>query len=306
MKNTVFILLLCLGGSLAWAQHNVMISSSEVRYMVTFEPTTSQYTAWIVPGYNTPNANNPDSEDRGATAQFSLKVPLDFTLTELRDLRGNWDKSPYKLMTPDGFTAPASEAKSAYYVIGKTPQETIYGPFAKGEPIALFTFKGQSGNPKQVQALATNDPFVTFAETKMALHIRSSFYTRSGQRASMTAHPLEQMNGVITLDEVLKQKQTQLGLQSTDPNEDIATLSLQAYPNPATDVIDIKYFSATDQPDMKLDLIDTQGIAKQSNSLTAKAGFNTSRFVVSDLPAGVYFVRGLVQGQPITKKIVKH
>ncbi|MFD2574539.1 T9SS type A sorting domain-containing protein [Spirosoma soli] len=279
-----------------------MISSSDVRYMVSYDSKTSLYTAWVIPNYSTPNANNPEAEDRGATAQFSLKVSKDFVLTDVSDVRGTWDKAPYKLLTPESF---ASESNSAYYIIGKTPQETNYGAFVSGEPVALFTFKGKGGSPEQVQALTVEDKFVQFAESKMSLNIRSSFYSRSGQRASISAHPLEQLSGVTTLAEVLKQKQAQLGLALNNTDEDVATLSVQAYPNPATDVIEVKYFSATDQPGLRIDMLDNQGNIKQSNTLNAKTGFNATRFVVSNLPGGVYFVRGDVQGQRITKKIVK-
>lgn len=301
MKHSLFVLLICLSSAYAWAQKQVMISSSDVRYMVSYEPTTSLYTAWVIPNYNTPNANNPEAEDRGATAQFSLKVPKSFELTDVRDIRGTWDKTPYKLVAPESF----GESNWAYYIIGKTPQETNYGAFVSGEPVALFTFKGKGSNPEQLQVLAIDDKFVQFADTKMSLNIRSSFYSRSGQRASITANPLEQLSGVTTLAEVLKQKQSQLGLALNGADEDIPALSVQAYPNPTTDVLEVKYFSVADQTGLRIDILDNNGNVKQSNPLNAKAGFNTTRFTVSDLPGGVYFVRGMVQGQRVTKKVVK-
>jgi hypothetical protein len=269
--------------------------------MVSYEPTTSLYTAWVIPNYNTPNANNPEAEDWGATAQFSLKVPKDFMLTEIRDVRGSWDKAPYKLVAPESF----ANSKWAYYIVGKSPQETNYGQFVNGEPVALFTFKGKGGSPELVQVLAIDDKFVQFADTKMSLNIRSSFYSRSGQRASISAHPLEQLSGVTTLADVLKQKKSQLGLALNGTDEDIPTMSVQAYPNPTTDVLEVKYFSAADQSGLRIDILDNNGNVKQSNPLNAKAGFNTTRFTVSDLPGGIYFVRGMVQGQRVTKKVVK-
>ncbi|MBD2705336.1 T9SS type A sorting domain-containing protein [Spirosoma sp. BT702] len=298
----ISLLFIWLSATLTWAQSNVMVSNSDVRFMVTHDPATGLFTAWIVPGYDTPNANNPESEDRGATAQFSLKVPASFVLTDIRDLKGSWEKSPYKLVAPEGFTG---DSGWAYYIIGKSPSETNYGTFTKGEPVALFTFKGKGGSSEQVNVLANDDPFLQFAESKMALHIRNSFYTRSGQRATLSALPIEQMSGIIKLDEVLKQKQAQLGISPTGEGEDIATLSVQAYPNPTTDIIELKYFSAIEQMNITFDLIDNQGNVKQSNSLNAKVGFNNTRFVVSNLSGGVYFVRSIVQGQRIAKKIVK-
>lgn len=306
MKRIGFMVLVWLLGTHAWAQSRVMTSSSDVRYMVTYEPATSLYTAWLIPNYNTPNANNPETDDRGATAQFSLKVPKAFVLTSVGDVRGVWDKTPYKLVPPAALVQTgAVDADWAYYIIGKSPQETNYGPFVSGEPVALFTFKGNGGAPEQVQVLDTEDKFVQLAESKLALNVRSSFYSRSGQRASMSAHPLEQMNGVVSLSEVLKNKQAQLGIDPQSTQESVADLSVQAYPNPTTDLIEVKYFSAADQPGVRLELLDAQGNVKLTNVLQAKTGFNSTRFVVSALPGGVYFVRGQVQGQRVTRKIVK-
>ncbi len=93
MKKFTISLLVWLGYVVVQAQDMAMLSSNEVRYMITREPATGVFTAWVVPNYSTPNANNPESEDFGATAQFSLKVPKEFVLTNLQDIRGDLGQS---------------------------------------------------------------------------------------------------------------------------------------------------------------------------------------------------------------------
>ncbi|WP_018620614.1 T9SS type A sorting domain-containing protein [Spirosoma luteum] len=304
MKKFSISLLLWLSFVVVQAQDMPILSSNEVRYMITREPATGVFTAWVVPNYSTPNANNPESEDFGATAQFSLKVPKDFVLTNVQDIRGIWDKAAYKLATPDAFAQTGADANWAYYVIGKAPQETNYGSFTAGNPVALFTFRGTGGDPTQVNILSPEDSFAQFADQKMALNVRSSFYTRSGQRSSMTAKPLEQMSGVISLKNVLKDKQEQMGI-AVNADDDLAQFSVIVYPNPTTDVVQVTYFSPDDQAAVSLDVLDANSLARRNSVQPAKAGLNTVQLKVGDLPGGVYFVRMLMQGKPVNKKIIK-
>ena len=304
MKKFSISLLLWLSFVVVQAQDMPILSSNEVRYMITREPATGVFTAWVVPNYSTPNANNPESEDFGATAQFSLKVPKDFVLTNVQDIRGIWDKAAYKLATPDAFAQTGADANWAYYVIGKAPQETNYGSFTAGNPVALFTFRGTGGDPTQVNILSPEDSFAQFADQKMALNVRSSFYTRSGQRSSMTAKPLEQMSGVISLKNVLKDKQEQMGI-AVNADDDLAQFSVIVYPNPTTDVVQVTYFSPDDQAAVSLDVLDANSMARRNSVQPAKAGLNTVQLKVGDLPGGVYFVRMLMQGKPVNKKIIK-
>ena len=304
MKKLSISLLLWLGCLVVQAQDAPMISSNEVRYMVTREPSTGVFTAWVVPNYSTPNANNPESNDLGATAQFSLKVPKDFVLTNLRDIRGNWDKAAYKLTIPATIAKTGDEGNWAYYMIGKSPQETNYGTFTAGNPVPLFTFQGTGGDPTQVKVLSPEDTFISLAYQEMSLNVRSSFYTRSGQRTSTTIRPLEQMSGVTTLSNVLKEKQEQMGV-AIGTEDDLDQLSVMVYPNPTTDVVQVTYFSPDDQAAVSLDILDANSMARRNSVQPAKAGLNTVQFKVGDLPGGVYIVRMQMQGKPVNKKLIK-
>jgi len=68
------------------------ISSNTVKYQVTYNPANQVYTAWVVPDYGVPNANNSTSTELGGTAQFSLAVPKDFVITNITDVKGTWTK----------------------------------------------------------------------------------------------------------------------------------------------------------------------------------------------------------------------
>jgi hypothetical protein len=56
-------------------------STNTVKYQVTYDLTSQVYTAWVIPDYSVPNANNSASVERGATALFSLLIPKDFVIT---------------------------------------------------------------------------------------------------------------------------------------------------------------------------------------------------------------------------------
>ncbi|AYQ31333.1 DUF11 domain-containing protein [Runella sp. SP2] len=167
------------------------LSTNQVNYQLTYDAPSQTYTAWVVPRYATPNSNNSDANEFGATAQVSLKVPKDFVIQNITDIRGTWEKSPLKLGNQPVFASSNLDPNFLYYVIGKTPTEVNYGTFANGTPVALFTFRGNSCQGP-VGILAKTDPFVTVAKTLASLNTACSFYSRSGQAISGNVIPLEQ------------------------------------------------------------------------------------------------------------------
>ncbi len=167
------------------------LSTNQVNYQLTYDVNSQLYKVWVVPKYATPNANNSDTNEFGATAQVSLKVPKDFVIQNITDIKGFWEKSPLKLGSQSVFSSAGLDPNYNYYVIGKAPTETNYGPFVSGAPVALFTFKGNSCNGP-VGILAKNDPFVAAAKNLALLNTACSFYSRSGQAISGNVVPLEQ------------------------------------------------------------------------------------------------------------------
>ncbi|WP_028527184.1 beta strand repeat-containing protein [Runella limosa] len=167
------------------------LSTNQVNYQLTYNPTTQVYTVWVVPQYNTPNPNNPEANELGATAQVSLKVPKDFVIQNVTDIRGTWEKSPVKLGNQSAFTTSGLDPNYLYYVIGKTSTEVNYGPFSSGTPVSLFTFQGNACYGT-VGVLAKTDPFVAAAKNLASLNTACSFYSRSGQATSGNVIPLEQ------------------------------------------------------------------------------------------------------------------
>lgn len=170
------------------------LSSNTVKYKVTYEPATSRYTVWVVPQYSTPNSNNSSNNEFGATAQVTLKVPTNFVVQSIVDVRGIWDKNPLKLgdpVTQPAFSSQTYDKNYRYYTIGKSNEETDYGPFTNGTPVALFTFLGNfcAG---ALGILPKGDAYVTAAMNAYLLNTESSFYSRSGQQAGGNIAPREQ------------------------------------------------------------------------------------------------------------------
>ncbi|WP_080055029.1 Ig-like domain-containing protein [Spirosoma aerolatum] len=184
-------------------------SPNTVKYRVTYDATTQTYTAWAVPDYATPNTNNGATAELVSTAQFTLKVPIGFTISNITDASGTqiWDKNPAKLGPGLSLTAtngttftqnysPAAlDPAYAYYVLGKSPSESNLGAFVVGQPVALFTFKG-NGCFGPIQPLAPGDPFIQAALDAYSFNVANSFYSASGQPAGGNQIPLEQFANI--------------------------------------------------------------------------------------------------------------
>ena len=171
-------------------------SPNTVKYQITYNPLTQVYTAWVVPDYNVPNANNLELTEFGGTAQFSIVVPKDFVITNVTDIKGIWTKttdSDFRKLGPGqpGQVWSGLDPTLNYYLIGKAPSETNYGTFTAGVPLALFSFTG-NGCYGVVKALPANNPFILAADVAYNLNAGSSFYSRSGQPSGGNQKPLEQ------------------------------------------------------------------------------------------------------------------
>lgn len=283
------------------------ISEHSVKYMVSFDASKNLYTAWLVPNYSTPNHNNPDTEEKGATAQFSLKVPRGFELSNLQSLLAGWDTKPTKLGSEDAFIKAGTDANYEYIIIGKSPVETNYGEFKEGEPVALFTFKGNiSANQDKVGVLENEDSFVKIAQETFSLNVASSFYSRSGQAAKVTATPQEQFAKRTSLNDVLKDmSKKMLGESLMIPTEIRPEDKVLTYPNPASEEVNVKYFASEDGATAHIYLMNTQGTVLQEQKVKSKLGFNTVQMKIANFADGAYTIKTEINNQAITKKVVK-
>ena len=195
MKRLVhfsFLICLLLLSHLGWGQ----VSANTVNYKVTYDVNTNRYTAWVVPRYNVPNVtapiNNTAATEFGGTAQFTLKVPTSFSVVNIQDVNGNWEKNPLRLGPgAPGQTWSNLDPNFNYFVIGKSATETNYGSFRTGVDVPLFTFQG-GGCFGVVSPLPPGDAFIAAADQVASLNVANSFYSRSGQSAGGNVVPLEQ------------------------------------------------------------------------------------------------------------------
>ena len=276
-------------------------SDLKTKYMITYDEGKDVFTAWIIPSYDTPNFNNPDTEEKGITAQFSLKVSRGFTLTSLTDVKGSWEKMPVKIGSQKALLKANIDPEFEYYIIGKTNGETNYGTFKSGEPIAIFTFKGTGGDVSKVTILDNNDPFVQIADKYFSLNVRNSFYSRSGQTSKSSAKPLEQDEGSISLKEVL-------AIIASNVSEKIDSEiehKVLAYPNPTTNLINLKIFAEKDNANISIDLINGRGISQQLSKSKGTIGINTVQIDLKDVRLGEYFIKTTIDDKFYTNKIMK-
>jgi len=276
-------------------------SNLKTKYMITYEASKNVFTAWIVPGYDTPNFNNPDMDEKGATAQFSLKVPRGFMLTSVTDIKGSWEKTPTKIGSQEAFSKANIDPQFEYYIIGKTNGETNYGPFKVEEPVALFTFKGKGGDASKVAILDNDDPFVEISDKKFSLNVRNSFYSRSGQSTTSTAKPLEQDAGSTSLKQVLSLIASKV---SKEKNTEIEHTVL-AYPNPTSDFVNLKIFVEKENATIGIDLINGRGVSQHLFKLKGIVGINTIQVNLKDVRLGEYFIKTSIDDKVYTKKILK-
>jgi Secretion system C-terminal sorting domain len=282
-------------------------SKYEVRYMVTYDESEKSYTAWVVPGYDTPNENNGSSVEKGVTAQLTIKLPKGVEITNILDIKGMWQKTPIKVVVPSTLVEAGADPNYEYYVIGKIAAETNYGEFRIGNPVPLFSFKADTNRPSSITALEPNDSFIKLADEHLSFNMGSSFYSRSGQRPSLHSLPLEQAMAPTTIENVLKDAVARMGVASkTDSRFEVTPESTMiTYPNPTTDLVMIKYFSERANEQVKFELIDERGMIKYSSKIKTVLGFNSLQMSLANLPIGSYLIQSVANKKVITKKIAK-
>lgn len=285
----------------AYANFAQSVSTNQVKFMVSRDSLTQVYTAWVIPNYDLPNENNPDKEEKGVTAQFSLKVPKGFVLTSLGDIRGVWEKNPTKIGSQAIFSTLGLDANYEYYIIGKSSTETNYGSFKKNEPVALFNFTGRGGNASLVQVLENSDKVISIAEQQLSLNLQSSFYSRSGQYSSVTSKPLEQFLQPTTLKKVLAENATAVNAVA----EEATNYKFLVYPNPVKDTLSLKYFVEQANTEINIELIDAKGSVLKTVKQKPVIGYNTSKMPMNNVIDGAYFVRTYFDNKVQTVKVIK-
>lgn len=191
-------------------------------------------------------------------------------------------------------------------MFGKAPVETNYGVFKRDEPIALFSFSGVKGDPKDVSVLDARDPFVALADRHFALNVGNSFYSRSGQYRAVTATPLEQFSTPTNVQKVLTEiaKKSDAEILSSDTGFE-QNMRLIAYPNPVVDLIMVKYFSLREGSNVALEVVNLDGKVQDNHNLKANYGTITAKTDVSRLHDGLYLIRARVDDEVISRKISK-
>jgi hypothetical protein len=86
-------------------------------------------------------------------------------------------------------------------------------------------------------------------------------------------------------------------------DEGSAVAELQVYPNPATDVIHISFSVEQKQP-VKISLVNLTGQTDYMEEYTSFSGVYTNDISLTDLPAGIYFMRISTSTGTVNKKIV--
>lgn len=298
----MFVSSMVFGYNQTEAQEN---SEMKVKYMLSFDSTKNVNIAWVVPSYETPNLNNSDTEEKGVTAQFTIKIPKGAIISEIKCIKGEWETNPTKIGNSDFIKG--LDDRYDYYVIGKAPSETNYGSFRESEPVALFTFKTNGAITKEkVSIIENHDAAIKVLRENYALNIASSFYSKSGQKASINETPKEQFVRQITLNEIIEDRISKLNEQLSMGNKELDLKNkLVCFPNPSTATLNIKLLVIDSSEKLKLDVVDMKGMVLKTQMYKSNLGFNDLKLDVSDLKEGFYLVKTRVGFQYESKKFVK-
>lgn len=263
---------------------SAQLSSNLVNYQITYDNIANKYTVWVVPQYSTPNANNSSPNEFGGTAQVTLKIPKPFVITNITDINGVWSKTGVKLgnpVTQPNFAGQTYDKNFLYCSIGKSPNETNYGPFVAGTPVPLFSFQGTNCSGP-VSILGKADPFIAAAFNAYSLNVACSFYSRSGQPSGGNVTPLEQF-----IDK--------LGADAVCPNVDQKTINLSviAKINKSAAVVNdtaaIRVVVKNAGPDTATNVgvhdVFPAGLGLLAGS-TTKGTYSTGNWVVGTIPPG--------------------
>ncbi len=303
-SNYLSLVLVAILSAASLLCHGQQTSALPVKFMITYDESAKTYTAWVVPSYDLPNANNPTTEEKGATAQFTIRVPKGFIISSIRDIKGAWDKQPALIGGTEAYKRMGADPDYQYYVIGKAPTETNYGAFKKDEPVGLFSFSGSGGDPKKITVLEGTDPFIQLADQHFSLNVRNSFYSRSGQYRSIVTTPTDQFDRATKIQEILNglYEKFKAYTPTLSSNQD---MQLILYPNPVRNQLTIKYFSLRQEGDVSVELVNLEGKTLENFNMKADYGINTLDINLESLNEGVYLVRTEVNGEVVSKKIVK-
>ncbi|MBC7407120.1 MAG: T9SS type A sorting domain-containing protein, partial [Arcicella sp.] len=77
------------------------------------------------------------------------------------------------------------------------------------------------------------------------------------------------------------------------------------YPNPTSNLINLKIFIEKDNANISIDLIDSRGISQQLSKLKGIIGVNTLQVILKDVRSGEYFIKTTIDDKIYTEKIIK-
>ncbi len=236
------------------------------------------------------------------TGRISIVAPSDFAFQGINSVGGNW------LATNVTENIPGHPGRKCM-TFELSGQQEVHIPYKIGEATTLFTFDKAGPCPEALYILEEAMPGI---EANMLSGIDNGFaggfdlcgvYARKAWRCQQPGGTTP--GGpiiIVTADDLGKGAPKEV----VDRNESqfqTGTNQFTAYPNPASEYVDIAISPELAEGQPTLSLFDLQGRKRLDVQLDAVA----TRLDLSNLPAGVYFVSLAQNGRMLYReKLIKH
>lgn len=270
MKKRIYsitgILLLLLGISAS--------TDAQVKMQLTQQSDKKTYLVSLLPErtYDFPN-------EMVGSVQLTLKVPKgnDFILsnitTQIEDVE--WMRN--NTLENEPLTKNYN-----YYSLGVLPLGSKVR-LEKNKPLPLFTFQNSGSKTVKIELMDNNDEILPIVEKRFSLdmennvsiHKRNMVINGYAGNVNLNTEVISNENGII-IDQV--------------------------FPNPSKDIIKIKWTNALlDINDVKIMIVDNNGIALKTQNAEASIGENNNEINVGDLNEGTYLLQIRNTQKNITK-----
>ena len=251
----------------------VLGAQAQVQFDVTYDQETERYTVHFVSQSTWSFPNNITGG-----AQVTIKTPASqFEVTDLQSLIPNveWEDNA-KVYAPE--EAPQFD----YISFGLATGGTDLIPYNEGEATAIFSFRNNLGCTGEIFLLSNDDPF--YPPNSMSANVGNSLSTLGGGESYAGNLSGEGISCAAVTTDVDVAELPELG-------------AFSAYPNPATDFVQVEFDWQETAGEATIKVWDLQGKDIQQSETVLVQGENRVRINVSNLSGGTYLVGVSANGQ---------
>lgn len=215
------------------------------------------------------------------------------------ELRGQILPETNQFPNPSAIIAPASGAMITIEGEGNTPFEASWNPTTDPDADTLSYIWQLAADPGfNLIALSVNQGEQTNFQTDFATvnGLLRSLGIQEGQSINLYHRVMVSDGSLFSTSEIDSVTLT-VGIVTDIEDLDIKQMSINLYPNPAQDRIQLNIKSTVNGVNGELILVDLQGRVLQNSTVNLQGGAETLRLDVNTLPSGIYFAQIWLEGR---------